>query len=65
MYWRYNNNVYHQMPLCVYLLENTDCSSQSNITCQPNIEEFANQQEKSQEDMENMDLQDSAKESST
>lgn len=52
------------MPLCVYLSENTDCSSRSNITCQPNLEEFANQQERSQEDMENMDLQDSAKESS-
>lgn len=45
--------------------ENTDCSSRSNTTCQPNLEEFANQQEKSQEEMENMDLQDSAKESST
>lgn len=53
------------MSFCVYLLGNIDCSNQSNTTRQSDIEESANQPEKSQEDTEIMDLQGAVKELST
>lgn len=53
------------MSLCVCPLGNSDSSNQSNVTCQPNPEESAKQQYKSQEDMENMDLLGSVEESCT
>lgn len=61
----HSNAITHLMPLCVCPLGNSDSSNQSNITCQPNLEESANPQQKSQEDMENMDSQGSVEESST
>lgn len=52
------------MSLCVCALGDGDSSNQSNVTCQPNLEESANQQEKPREDMESRD-QGSVEESST
>lgn len=55
----------HLMPLCVCPLGNSDSSNQSNVTCQSNLEESANPQQKSQEGMENLDSQGSVEELNT
>lgn len=53
------HNIDWQLPFCVCLSGNDDYSNQNNTTCQSNLEEFANQQEKSKEDVANTDLQES------